>query len=160
MNETKNKSIKLLRTDLIFGFLFFVLNLWLGRFLGFSVDPETFEPSLFRYSALFYGLMFLIFAGIDISLILEKKIPRSFRILAGIIVFVFIFGEVLYQSKWIRILWENVLQGGESDEPAFERMRTELRFIFSSILLSFAILKTLLRTVWNFFWVKAILSFD
>ncbi|MGJ4751645.1 hypothetical protein [Leptospira kmetyi] len=160
MNETKNKSVKLLRTDLIFGFLFFVLNLWLGRFLGFSVDPETFEPSLFRYSALFYGLMFLIFAGIDISLILEKKIPRSFRILAGILVFVFIFGEVLYQSKWIRILWENVLQGGESDEPAFERMRTELRFIFSSILLSFAILKTLLRTVWNFFWVKAILSFD
>ncbi|EQA53737.1 hypothetical protein [Leptospira kmetyi] len=160
MNKTKNKSIKLLRTDLIFGFLFFVLNLWLGRFLGFSVDPETFEPSLFRYSALFYGLMFLIFAGIDISLILEKKIPRSFRILAGILVFVFIFGEVLYQSKWIRILWENVLQGGESDEPAFERMRTELRFIFSSILLSFAILKTLLRTVWNFFWVKAILSFD
>ncbi|AYV56917.1 hypothetical protein EFP84_16360 [Leptospira kmetyi] len=160
MNETKNKSIKLLRTDLIFGFLFFVLNLWLGKFLGFSVDPETFEPSLFRYSALFYGLMFLIFAGIDISLILEKKIPRSFRILAGILVFVFIFGEVLYQSKWIRILWENVLQGGESDEPAFERMRTELRFIFSSILLSFAILKTLLRTVWNFFWVKAILSFD
>ncbi|TGK21718.1 hypothetical protein [Leptospira kmetyi] len=160
MNETKNKSIKLLRTDLIFGFLFFVLNLWLGKFLGFSVDPETFEPSLFRYSALFYGLMFLIFAGIDISLILEKKIPRSFRILAGILVFVFIFGEVLYQSKWIRILWENVLQGGESDEPAFERMRTELRFIFSSILLSFAILKTLLRTVWNFFWVKGILSFD
>lgn len=160
MNETKNKSVKLLRTDLIFGFLFFVLNLWLGRFLGFSVDPETFEPSLFRYSALFYGLMFLIFAGIDISLILEKKIPRSIRILAGILVFVFIFGEVLYQSKWIRILWENVLQGGESDEPAFERMRTELRFIFSSILLSFAILKTLLRTVWNFFWVKAILSFD
>ncbi|TGL67987.1 hypothetical protein [Leptospira kmetyi] len=160
MNETKNKSVKLLRTDLIFGFLFFALNLWLGRFLGFSVDPETFEPSHFRYSALFYGLMFLIFAGIDISLILEKKIPRSFRILAGILVFVFIFGEVLYQSKWIRILWENVLQGGESDEPAFERMRTELRFIFSSILLSFAILKTLLRTVWNFFWVKAILSFD
>ncbi|PJZ43417.1 hypothetical protein CH370_03055 [Leptospira kmetyi] len=160
MNETKNKSVKLLRTDLIFGFLFFVLNLWLGRFLGFSVDPETFEPSLFRYSALFYGLMFLIFAGIDISLILEKKIPRSFRILAGILVFVFIFGEVLYQFKWIRILWENVLQGGESDEPAFERMRAELRFIFSSILLSFAILKTLLRTVWNFFWVKAILSFD
>lgn len=160
MSETKSKREKLFRTDLIFGFLFFAFNLWFGRFLGFSVDPETFEPNLFRYLALFYGLMFMVFAGFDITLILGKKIPKPARIFVVILVFAFIFGELLYQSKWIRFFWENILQGGESDEPAWDRMRTELRYIFSLVALSFLILKTFIRIVWNFFWAKAVLSFD
>lgn len=161
MTQVSTNQNKIIGMDLFFAYIFYAVSVSMNRFLGLGVDPEATNYSLYILILSTAGLLF--FTALDLRLILGKKVDRRILIFAGVFVFVLIFVEIAYLSKWIRLFWETYVRTSsalESGEPAFENMKTEIQQVLSAAALILIGIQLVARVFWNWLWTKKILSYD
>ncbi|AOP33371.1 hypothetical protein A0128_05640 [Leptospira tipperaryensis] len=166
-NEEQNGAAKntgkIIGLDLVFVFLTYLIGLSMNRFLGIVGDPEN--PEKFNPVNLSLGIStfsFLYFASIDGLLILDKRIDRRILIFSGILVFLVLASELFSISNWIlffyKMFWKTTAELEADHLGGVEKIQSEVQQILSASLFLFAIVKTIVRIIWNIFWIKAILA--